>query len=85
MDQDLPEALRLAQSMTHRAHDSRLDREAITELRRQHAEIERLEAERDAMRAALKYVQGFERNRGGCWFDLRELVDEALMSIRSKA
>lgn len=44
----------------------------------------RLEAERDALRAALKYVQDFERNRGGCWSELREIVDEALLRNGSK-
>lgn len=41
-------------------------------------EIDRLRAEAATMREALKYVQDFERNRGGNWFDLREIVDEAL-------
>ena len=41
-------------------------------------EIDRLRAEVVTMHEALKYVQDFERNRGGNWFDLREIVDEAL-------
>lgn len=53
MDQDLPEALRLADWLEDNSAECGTGRAAATELRRQHAEIERLEAERDALRAEL--------------------------------
>jgi hypothetical protein len=49
MDQDLPEALRLADRLDANMGDTR--KPAAAELRRQHAEIKRLTAERDALRA----------------------------------
>jgi hypothetical protein len=44
---EIPEALRLAYALKERHGANSFEDDAATELRRQHAEIERLKAERD--------------------------------------
>jgi cell division protein FtsB len=54
---EIPEALRLAYALKERHGANSFEDDAATELRRQHAEIERLKADNDALRRELEEIE----------------------------
>jgi uncharacterized small protein (DUF1192 family) len=75
-----PEALIIADSLNPLLHYPEVD-EAAAELRRQHAEIERLTAERDALRTAAEamvaWLRAEEDHTGTTFMQRVEMCDHA--------
>ena len=84
-----PEALRLADLLKTHFWEGKCGRDewdaAATELRRQHAEIERLKADNERLRQKLRSIAEIDfRNVDSIWARLllREVVDKAKAALR---